>query len=123
MQGFAFVVAWSALSASVAAAQGRPATLEGVVRDTTGRPLSDVQISLVATDLKTRSDSTGHYRFDSIPAGSVLVRTSLIGYISAQRTVVLSPGGRATLNFSILPSALVGEKPIIAVPVEQADSQ
>jgi hypothetical protein len=82
-----------------------------------------VQISLVATDLKTRSDSTGHYRLDSIPAGSALVRTSLIGYISAQRTVVLSPGGRATLDFSVLPSALVGEKPIIAVPVEQAESQ
>jgi CarboxypepD_reg-like domain len=82
-----------------------------------------VQVWVVPANLKTKCDSAGHYRLDAIPAGSAIVRTSLIGYVSAQQTLVLSPGDSVTLNFSVLPRELPDERPVMVVPREPADSR
>lgn len=47
----------------------RPGVLTGTVTDSAGRPMPSVTLSLSTTPFTTRADSTGAFRFDSLPAG------------------------------------------------------
>src|SRR3954467_2785518 len=66
-----------------------------------GRPLSDVQVTIVGTTLGGRTDEQGRYRIGAVPAGSHQIRTQRIGFASVTRPITVASGQTATLNFSI----------------------
>lgn len=55
------------------------ATLRGVVRGANGRPVRDAVVGIVGTGRSVRTDSTGAFRIDRIPAGTRTIDVRSIG--------------------------------------------
>jgi hypothetical protein len=56
--------------------------IEGRVRDQTGTPVANAQVSIEGTAFMTRTSSTGYYFFNSVPPGTVDVRAAFVGFKS-----------------------------------------
>lgn len=81
--------------------------IEGAVTAAVGgRPLSDVQVTVVGTTLGARTDDQGRYRIGAVPAGSHQVRAQRIGYAAMTRPVTITAGQTEAVNFSIAEAAL-----------------
>lgn len=76
-------------------AQAVPRTLNGVVRDTVGRPLEDAVIVLnpMGAQRATRADAGGRFRFDRVEPGRYVMRTTWIGYEPDERTIEVPAEG------------------------------
>lgn len=77
------------------AGQAVPRTISGVVRDTLGRPLEDAVVVLNPNEALRagRADAGGRFRFDRINPGRYTLRTTWIGYVPDERTLVVPEGG------------------------------
>src|SRR5215208_2213384 len=84
------------------AQQGAQATVTGIVTDAaTSRPVAGASVGVVGTQLGTITSADGRFTISSVPAGARSVRVSRIGYGTLERTVNVSAGQVATLNFEI----------------------
>ncbi len=75
----------------------KPATIAGVVVDSTGAPLAGATVRLAGTPFTTAVDSAGRFRLDSLPAGSHTIIAehaaySALGMPAADETVSLDEG-------------------------------
>ncbi len=75
-------------------------TIIGTVRDSQGKPLKGVSISLVSPPrglrhTRARTDEKGGYRIPYLPPGKYVVRASLAGYEQAEREGVQVSAGRS----------------------------
>lgn len=70
--------------ASALHAQGATGKVDGRVRDTAGQPLAGARVIIVGTAYSTTSNPQGYYFFNSVPAGTIRLRATYIGYKSAQ---------------------------------------
>ncbi|MGE0354328.1 MAG: carboxypeptidase regulatory-like domain-containing protein [Gemmatimonadales bacterium] len=95
---FARMARWFALAA-VALAMGAGALyaqgtgkIEGRVRDQTGAPIANAQVTIVGTAFATLTNNQGYYFFNNVPVGAVTVRAAFVGYkrSEAQGVRVLS---------------------------------
>jgi protocatechuate 3,4-dioxygenase beta subunit len=124
MRTLVLMLALAGLSARVASAQHPPASVAGTVSDTTGRPVAAVQVWVVGTRTMMRTDSLGHYEFDSLAAGPVRLRIAIIGYVSQEQSTTLTAGERVTLDFRVASLRLAHPSNVVrTVPLEKADSQ
>lgn len=84
-----------AISAPSLEAQVVARSISGVVRDTLGRPLENAVIALnpVEAVRATRATAGGRFRFDRINPGRYILRTTWIGYLPDERTIVVPPEG------------------------------
>lgn len=69
------------------------ATLTGVVRGSSGQPLSDAQLRVVDATGTARTDSLGRFTLTGQPSGTQLLETRRVGYLLS-RTPVELRGGR-----------------------------
>jgi TonB-linked SusC/RagA family outer membrane protein len=102
------------LGAGIAAAQtpagtARGATITGQVLDSTAQnPLVGAEV-YIAGDGPTgatrgaRVTNTGKYTITGVPAGPVVVRVRLVGYVPKERSVTVSEGQTATVDFALMP--------------------
>ena len=67
----------------------------------TGRPISGVQVHIPGTSLGTLTAASGQYTITNVPVGEVTVVADMIGFGRESRTVTVTPGTAATLNFGI----------------------
>jgi hypothetical protein len=109
-RGLVTVGIWLALllAPGLLAAQG--GTLTGKVTDLqTGEALVSARVFVVGglTVAVTRADGT--YRL-AVPAGSVEVRVSAIGYTTGRATVQITAGGTATRDFTLDRAAVALEE-------------
>jgi hypothetical protein len=75
------LVALLALVSSNGSAIGQIGRIEGVVRiGQTGDPLRGALVTVVGTDLHSRTNDSGRYAIDSVPFGCHSVRASAIGF-------------------------------------------
>lgn len=93
---FAFVL----LAPAWAAAQST-ATIRGLVRDETGEPLVDAQVSIPALGRGALTNADGVFSIAKLPAGSHDVLATYIGMDSVRQTVALTAGQTATLSFTL----------------------
>jgi hypothetical protein len=98
-QRLALIAAMLVAPTSIASAQ---AVMTGVVRDSTGRVLHDVEILLEGTAWQARSDSAGRYVLNASAGSHVAVFRSL-GYAPVRRPVTLS--SRDTLRVDAILAA------------------
>src|SRR5215510_1221116 len=82
--------------------------LEGSVKDTSGKPVSGVRITLrhpgdVQAVLTTSTDQNGEFYLPSVEAGAYELRTEAKGYYLAQYDFVLRPRQPVTLAIKIQP--------------------
>lgn len=72
----------------------------------TRAPLPAVQVMVSGTDLGTQTDPDGRYRIDDVPAGTVTVVASRIGYTDESTAVTVTDGEAVTVNLQLRESAL-----------------
>ena len=72
MRSLMILVALAGVFALPVAAQQKPAALSGTVRDSTGQPLTRVEVSY--RDVRTQSDANGYFRLAPVPLGRIKVR-------------------------------------------------
>ncbi|MGH7459472.1 MAG: TonB-dependent receptor domain-containing protein [Longimicrobiales bacterium] len=95
-----------ALVTMPAAAQ-QTGSVTGTVVDKSGRqPLNGAQVSIDGTQLGTLTDARGRYTITNLPAGSIVLRATYIGYRSESQTATVTAGQAATAAFELGVSAV-----------------
>lgn len=98
------VAALLALPAAVAAQQG--AITGTVVDQSTSRPLAGAQVFVSGSEIGTLTQQDGTFRLEGVPAGTVELRVSLIGYRDGSRQVEVTAGQATELQFRLAEQAL-----------------
>lgn len=97
----AFAASVSALHAQTPRAPATPNTIVGVVTDTSGMPLQDVDVTVVKLQRSARTRPDGTFRFESVPNGSYEIRARGVGYIAPTQTTMVGKDG-AVVAFRML---------------------
>lgn len=80
-------------------------TLAGTVKDPSGAPIPNAQVSVVGTNLSTLTNAQGQYVFTSVPAGTQSVQASAPGFQTQQSPPIQLAGGQtASYNFVLQPA-------------------
>ena len=91
-----------ALVALPAAAQAQQATISGRVTATgTNEPLGEGRVMLVGTSIAATTNSDGKYTLRGVPSGTVEVRVIRVGYTEQKKSITVTAGGSATLDFQM----------------------
>ena len=81
------------------------ATLQGFVRDASGRPIADATVCLLAKEAPTltaRTDPAGAYRFSAVRQGVYNLRVEMLGYDTATFTpIVLGQNESRTIDLTL----------------------
>ena len=95
-------------------AQGGGGTVRGQVTDSvTKQGLPSATISIVGTTRVTHTALDGNYSLADVPAGTAVVRVTLIGYAPQQQSVTVTPGGTADVQFGLAPQASLLEPVVV----------
>jgi hypothetical protein len=87
------------LAMSTGLAQG---TINGrVTAQGSGEPLPESRISVVGTNLVSLTAPDGRYALRNVPAGTWVVRVLRVGYQEQKKSVVMTSGQNATLDFTL----------------------
>ncbi len=99
-----------AAGAGDAFAQPQAASLVGVVRDTTGAPISGVEVWLRGSDLYTHTADNGGFRLLDIAPGDAKLIVRRLGFEPLTVDIKLSPGIRDTvvISLSMVAASLAG---------------
>lgn len=80
----------SLVVATTAAAQGRVGGISGVVEDSLGSPIPNVEITAILASKSVRSDSVGHFLLVDLPAGNVSVSFRRLSYAPVILTIAVA---------------------------------
>ena len=87
-------------------ARATTARLHGVVTNQNGKtPVAEAEVWFVSLDRRTRTDSTGEFQVDGLPAGQLLIEIRHIGFDARRETIKLDGGKETTHRFSLTPNA------------------
>ncbi|HVX41158.1 MAG TPA: SusC/RagA family TonB-linked outer membrane protein [Gemmatimonadaceae bacterium] len=87
---------------AVPAAAGAQSTISGrVVAAGTSAPLSDSRVLLVGTSIAATTGADGRYTLRGVPAGTATVQVLRVGYEAQKKTVAVTAGEPATLDFTM----------------------
>ncbi|MGK2935400.1 MAG: SusC/RagA family TonB-linked outer membrane protein [Gemmatimonadaceae bacterium] len=82
-------------------------TVTGAIRSTQGaQPVENARVAVVGTSIAVPARTDGGFTVRGVPAGTVTIRVTAIGFAAQERTVTVAPGGTATVNFDLTPSAV-----------------
>jgi hypothetical protein len=80
----------SLVFATTVAAQGRAGGISGVVEDSLGLPIPNVEITAILAAKSVRSDSVGHFLLAGLPAGNVSVSFRRLSYAPVILTIAVA---------------------------------
>jgi iron complex outermembrane receptor protein len=92
-------------------------SLSGKITDKTGTPLPGASIYIADLKLGVVADTTGFYKFNSLPSGKYLIEAHSIGFKTLTKTVTVS--GPVTADF-ILSDEYVEESPVVVTGLSKA---
>lgn len=104
VQSLAWTVVFLPLLAVTLSAQS--GVLRGRVTDTEGNPLIGANVAVRGTVLGSATDAEGRYVIRRLPAGSLTVQCSMIGYTRQSVAVDLPEGGTRELDFRLAESVI-----------------
>jgi Ca-activated chloride channel family protein len=100
--------------ATTAAAPVRHGSLTGRVtghvRDGQGAPVQHARVLVLGTALSALTDTSGAYLLPAVPAGSVTVRATRVGYAAVELGGTVRNGGTLTLNFTLIDGPTVARQ-------------
>src|SRR6266576_4122961 len=89
-------------------------TVKGQVVDSTAKqPLAGVTVQVQGTARSTVTGPDGNYSLGEVPAGSVVVRATRIGFRPQQQIVTVTAGGAAEARFEMAPQASLLEAVVV----------
>jgi TonB-dependent starch-binding outer membrane protein SusC len=95
-------------------AQGRGTLRGAVVEQGSDRPVPGAMVAVQGTNLSAVTDAQGRYTIPNVPARTVTVRASRLGYGTATRQVAVTAGGTAEASFTLATDAL-GLEEVVAI--------
>src|SRR5216117_3826975 len=102
------------VSQPLSAQGGATGTVHGQVTDSvTKQGLPSATISIVGTTRVTHTGPDGNYSLADVPAGTAVVRVTLIGYAPQQQSVTVTPAGTAEVPFGLAPQASLLEPVVV----------
>jgi len=102
------------VSQPLSAQGGATGTVHGQVTDSvTKQGLPSATISIVGTTRVTHTGPDGNYSLADVPAGTAVVRVTLIGYAPQQQSVSVTPAGTAEVPFGLAPQASLLEPVVV----------
>ena len=116
VSAFARLARWFAGSAvlllvSAGALAAQTGKVEGRVRDQAGAPIANAQVTIVGTAFSALTNPQGYYFMNNVPAGTVAIRASFIGYKRTEVTGVrVLEGQTITQDIQIEASPVVIEE-------------
>jgi TonB-linked SusC/RagA family outer membrane protein len=78
-----------------------------------GQPLTGIEIHLPGTTLFGVTGANGRFQILNVPAGTLAIRASSIGYASRDTVVVVVAGGTAEVNFDLLRSVITMDEIVV----------
>jgi len=98
----ALVAAVTAIPTLSLAQQQQPASISGrVTAQGTDEPLPDVRVFLVGSALNVATNAEGRYTLRGVPTGTFEVRVIRVGYQEQKKSIAITAGAQATLDFSM----------------------
>jgi hypothetical protein len=102
------LLATLALSISPLVAAQAQATMAGIVRDdSTGTPLTDVEVLINGTSFSTRTNGQGRYVLTGLPTGTRQAIFRLLGHLPQRVDVLLADGDTTRANATLIRSDVV----------------
>ena len=126
VSAFARHARWFAASAvlllvSAGALAAQTGKVEGRVRDQAGAPIANAQVTIVGSAFSALTNPQGYYFINNVPAGTVALRASFIGYKRTEVTGVRVLAGQTiTQDIQIESSPVVIEE-LTVVAAENPD--
>ena len=114
---FAVALCVTSLAAPDARAQG---TVRGIVRDTLGGAIQGAQLSIQGTNATAISDAGGEFRFQRVPAGTVVIAARRLGFRPGNATVEHGTAAETVVEIrlavvpEVLPTVEVRRKPEVS---------
>jgi TonB-linked SusC/RagA family outer membrane protein len=91
-----------ALCAAAPSQAQQTGTISGVVTEVTaGNPVVGARISVIGTQHAATTNAEGRYTIGGVPAGSHSVQARMIGFTVLERSVAVTGGQTATVNFQV----------------------
>ena len=90
------VIVLLAVAARLGGAQS--ASISGVVRDSTNRPLDNADVIAIPAGARARTDSAGRFAFNGLENKKYTVRARRVGYVPVEWSVDLSKGGHVDVQ-------------------------
>jgi len=96
-----------ALSLLCFAASGwaQNSTIKGQVSLSTSVNADNVSVTLKNTQIGTITDENGVYEIKNLKAGNYVIRVSLVGYGTKEKSITLAPGSEIVENFELVSSS------------------
>ena len=123
VSAFARLARWFAVSAvlllvSAGALAAQTGKVEGRVRDQAGAPIANAQITIVGTAFSALTNPQGYYFINNVPAGTVTIRGSFIGYKRTEVTGVRVLAGQTITQDVQLEASPVQIEELVSVAAE-----
>jgi iron complex outermembrane receptor protein len=107
------ILAALSLAAAPLAAQNTGTVKGQVVDSTTKQALAGVSIQIQGTPRSATTGPDGNYSLGDVPAGSVVVRATRIGFAPRQQVVTVTAGATAEAAFEMSPQASLLEAVVV----------
>ena len=103
-------------------AQAGTGVVEGRITEaSSGRPLDNVQVTVIGTNLGGATNETGAYRIAGVPARQIELRARRIGYAPATQNAVVVAGQSSTADFQLTVSILQLEQVVVTGSGQQVE--
>ncbi|MEO7084202.1 MAG: TonB-dependent receptor [Gemmatimonadaceae bacterium] len=86
-------------------ARAQPGVLRGVVYDSSGAPLADVDIGIVSVHRLARTDAKGRFSIDHLPSGAVEVTARRLGYTPQTLNLTVNEGLEYSYTITLVAQA------------------
>ena len=94
-------------------------TISGRVSYTENQtPLHDAEVEIIQPKLSAATDNNGNYNFKNLPAGRYTIQARTDGFSTSVKTIVLSAGANAVVNFSLQLSGIKEQVTVTASGTE-----
>ena len=110
LRAFAGLCFWAAVLAVPVQAQTRAEITGRVVDQETNEPVASAIVSIEGQELRTVTDSAGHYRVTGVPPGPQVLVAGRIGYATIRIPLTVPAAGVVALDIELATSALRMER-------------
>lgn len=110
-QKFFFI---SLLLISAIYAHGQNTILTGNISNQSGEPMVAATVALEGTKLGATTDSAGNFTIKDIPAGTYVIKTIFLGYISLSKEITIKEGQSLEQNFLLQEDVLNLESVVVS---------
>ncbi|CAD0004017.1 TonB-dependent receptor [Flavobacterium chungangense] len=95
---FYLLLFFTALSTSISYAQSAKGSISGIVKDTTGKPVEYILVTLKKGNKSSETDKNGAFILKNVPEGNITIVIQALGYITVEKNVEVKSGETTAIS-------------------------